>query len=886
MIECPLGAELANANYPDTVFDVQNGAVLEMNARLFNGKETSGSGMTVNDRAKEVTKFTKTGEGEIKFNKPCSVNGTFEVLGGTVTIAKGATFASSVNMNVLNGSVVNLADGAVLDCPVMQDAEVLTQNLLRAADIRVDASQYLVGFSRQDVAEFNNIGTSAGKFKTLTDVGGGHFQVEMTGANDYDTDYGHWSDANKTSYIGDKPYNGKNRLLSWGTRLAAFDGYQNQTQQLTVFAVMSSNGDKFDPIMFTKKNAPARVDALSGTFNVGYTGGTLRIQCGVNQCCEFSGEQLPTNKGTPVLLSVTRDGTVSTAKVYCHDTKEEAVVTKNDIAAENFDIDYVVLGTMLGADGKIVSNNGGRIGEVIVFSRALSEHERAYVEKYLKEKWFNSSATLPEVMDVNVAEGTAVYEGNAEIVKHGVGTLALGGTVRGLEVQSGGVELKNQTCASRAAIWMDAGDVKTVDINEQNRVTGIKNKGFAGGEFVQNTRAASTLDGGWGQPGLPKWTESGINGRGVLEFVGEQALVLNSYTNTSMRDLHVYAVVKTTGYRDGGTSYSKNSAMFSFASDTLAYTDYDSRSDGVLVMDVGESPNALVLRVGKGYSSSSAGRDGVRELDTSPFQEAQEGTKAGEPYLTVVHNTYAHTMFAQVLASDETIAVDYKLGPRHDSFNVYASTAANVMSPFNVNLVQLGGGLADHGAAANSGNAYHRRMWFGQMGEFIAFDKELSREEESELISYLRKKWFNKGGGSAVAPSFLSGKTLNPSISANADVKLGEGTTIESDIAKQTIASLEAADGVEWVRNAPTVALSGFGFFTVTGDAVINGSQSLVFSPEPGTSVDLIAANALGGTAVWTARIAGRTDAGSYSVNANERSVRLVHNAGTVIILR
>ncbi len=907
-IICPIGAELANGNYGDTVFDVKEGAVLEMNAQLFNGKATSGNDMTVDDRAKDDTKFVKQGKGEIKFNKPCSVNGTFEVQQGIVTIAKGASFASTVDLSVASDAVINLEEDAVFD------GSSTSYDVLQTAEVWMDASTWTTtdGTDSKPVKGdvIPNRGRTGGNFykfgnnsvfqmQSTKDLGG-----QLEGKADNWDFYG---------FEGESLWGVGNRvLLSWRVYSAVLDTYTNKSDQISVFMVFAGSeyahlSDRKEkdhrPLTLSSAVASGGATSVAGGFGITLdnTQSNLMLTYGEGGESKFSYSDtsvMPTKKTTPILVSNVRNGSTATSKVYVHDTKAIATNVITGLS-ENLNIDRVALGAMIGANGTVDPYFAGRIGEVLIFSRALHEDEIAYVESYLKRKWLNSKTEEKTVSDldvwanINVAEGSAGYRGSSNVTKEGSGTLALGGNDIGdVEAKAGELELKNQSWKSRAAIWVDASEASTITTNEQNRVTSVKNKGYAGGEFVQNLRRASALE-NWTLPTIPNYKTDGINSKGVLEFLGDSALVLNSYTNTSTRDMHVYAIVKTTGYcvSEDGFNVSGNSAIFSFANDALSAGDYDNVTDGILLFDVETSVNRLCVRVGnnggtQGVIVGAAGRDNVQQI--SSVDEAREGSKSGEPYLAVVHNTYAHSMFAQVLESDETLAVPYQIGPRNtwNEWNIFERTYANIMTPFNINLVQLGGGIADNGATACSGNSYHTRMWFGQMGEFIAFDKELSREEETELIAYLRKKWFGKGDGSETPPAFLSGETLNPSFVATANVKLGEGTTLESNISKQSIASLEVENDVQWVRAAPSAEPSGFGFFSVAGNAVINGNQSLEFSPEPGTTVDLITANALGGTAAWAARIAGKQDSGSYSVNSTDTAVRLSYNGGTLLIIR
>jgi hypothetical protein len=86
-------------------------------------------------------------------------------------------------------------------------------------------------------------------------------------------------------------------------------------------------------------------------------------------------------------------------------------------------------------------------------------------------------------------------------------------------------------------------------------------------------------------------------------------------------------------------------------------------------------------------------------------------------------------------------------------------------------------------------------MWFGRMGEFIMFDSDLAQQDQDLLLSYLRKKWLNKGDGSTTPPACLAGVTPSAPALAAAALSVKGGAMLEHAAPTQTLGALDLEDG-------------------------------------------------------------------------------------------
>ena len=202
---------------------------------------------------------------------------------------------------------------------------------------------------------------------------------------------------------------------------------------------------------------------------------------------------------------------------------------------------------------------------------------------------------------------------------------------------------------------------------------------------------------------------------------------------------------------------------------------------------------------------------------------------------------------------------------------------------FAVDSVLLGGRFTALGAAAyqDSGSGGANRLWRGYVGEFIVFDDPLSPAEEAELLAYLRKKWMNKGSGSSIPPTFMSGDYGVPNL-WDGKLSIVAGTTVEHSLPTLAAKTLEVGSGVNWVREWTDCAQ----LFADVRAMSFAGPQTIDFRPVLPESKSLVFGGTLTGECpVWTVRGNGASD--MYGLLENVAGgLRYRQRRGSVLIFR
>ena len=162
-------------------------------------------------------------------------------------------------------------------------------------------------------------------------------------------------------------------------------------------------------------------------------------------------------------------------------------------------------------------------------------------------------------------------------------------------------------CAT-ADVWLDASRLSLAD---GATVSSVPNLGTAGGNFAKFTWTA----GSWRIPDLPTYKANGINGKGVLNFNGVQALCLPTYTNKT-ENLQVFYVSQWTTWTPNG-GMGKWGGPMSFGNrkmtgddngeyGVLTYQHWDGSSVVPMVtLTKGASPSVRTAAVGTPYLVSS-----------------------------------------------------------------------------------------------------------------------------------------------------------------------------------------------------------------------------------------------------------------------------------------
>ncbi len=856
---------LGNAEYT-TVFDVRDGAVLEVNAHLQPGENAEATGL----RSSED--LVKKGGGELVLLKGCGARGTVDVQDGVVTLGPNARFAPEANVVVASNAKIQLRDGALL-----ASRSSAVGALVASADVWLDASR-LSAADGAAVASVPNFGTAGGAFAPFTWKDDSHVLPDVPTFAKYGID-------------------GKGALAFNGAQALALLSYTNRSTSVEVFFVG----------MWTKWAQKGTTDGSSGywgsPFSLGRRGMTVNDysdQNGVSyqhkdpnkadlgrfvtMPSEVSVYDPSLTNGTPYFLSTARNAGTITTTVCTSDATGDVSASATTVSAVSIDVvsigsrldpgaQAIVHSTQIGNDGHSTHGENrtfhGRLGELIVFTRTLSDAERASVAAYLKAKWLGSTVTavsdgtgtgartnavtvtVPDGARAAVAGMTGSMTGgrtDVAFTKSGAGTLEFAAAVSGVGVVSvdeGELMLpKGGEIASRADVWFDPTDAAAVERDADGTVVSVANKGRCGGVFGPAVGGNGTM------PATPAYVADGINGRSVVAFDGNSALILDSYTNVGWRSQHVYAILRRTawGEQEGKGHYS---GPYSFSN--VNAVNNDNSTYGAMHLEENATTNvtlfyggAASLEFGRGYDAT-----GVDLL-----------------HVTHQYATHANCVFERA-ADDTNNVATFRLWPTTASSNI-------------IDRLVLGGRAGPGGQVQWSGRGSgSNRMWFGQIGEFIVFREQLTYSEECALVAYLRKKWLGKGDGTDVPPAFLSGRYDEANF-GSAGLAMANGTRLVHAQTTRSIASLAAAGTVDWARVWGGATVEDLPLFKVAGDVAL-GVVNLDLWPKATSGKVLGYAGETSKGTTWRVALEGRASA--VSVSSREQGWWL-SPAGTILIFR
>ena len=783
----------------------------------------------------------KTGAGTLAFHDVLDIEGRMDVMDGTVAFGTGVQTITPATLGLVHApSVVRFGDGAVADLRLGRTSNVHT-GFLATAGIWFDATA-LRGREGTVVSAVPNFGTAGGAFTTT-------FAFGQTGQ------------APTFSAAG---LAGKPALTFNGRQSLALAAYTNTSDQITVFTVLqcdayypSADGrglwvgffstctpnadylgkygeDETDPGSLHTSFA----QKLDATYNtVEKTFSRLSVRQGTHTLYTLDAQgKLPI--GAPFLFAHRREGAAHAGSLYW-DAAAAEVTAGGTAETGAFTARLFSLGGRLTRAGQ--PNVGrmftGKIGELLVFDRALTSAETAFVKAYLKNKWFGTALdaaleteeepTVPQqraALDVPVGTAhVALVKADAAqallLSKTGAGCLGFsdaGGAARRLDVQEGALALRppEQAVASgKAVIWLDADDRDSMTLDAAGAVVAARNLGTAGGTFT-----LSTANGG-----VPYLTDgSGINGRRTLAFNNQSALWLASYTNNSdnARDLHLYGVFQRNGMKQqwGGP------ISFSCATDTSS--DHEVRGNFHI-----EDITATTVKLFFGTTGPSSAELYALEGENLFVDD--------EPFLFVSHQGATWTANAFIRAGLDDLAATPWL----------AQSGKKLTAP-RITLCQLGGRLKG-GVPQDGRNGTDERLWAGWLGEFIVFDRALQRGEEVQLLDYLRRKWFGKGEGSDTPPACLRRTSAAGRTHAGLDLALASGTALQVGVTNQPLASL-ALEGVAVTSELDGEAARG-PLFALTGGADLTGALAFETDRFPSGGVTFFTyGTSVSGTPAWT----------------------------------
>ncbi len=867
-----------------TAFFVKSGATLVVSSPLVMGRKGNGSpGIRRSGQG-----FTKYGAGELVLNGPVDVDGTITVAEGTLTLSRRTYASMAARLDVLRGATVRLDDGTLVASTLVRTAP---DPLLEQAEIWFDATR-INAEDGATVPFVPNLGTCGGTFHEFVLPEGSACQK-----------------AALPPTYSVSSLNGHPALVFNGSQALNLNTYTNNGLGLTVFIVYKWNSYS-DTAGLGNGGSPFHLSYLDPANHGSYDGGTSnhglwlyheKIANGYPACyrSEVGSQRYTLNwsgmlggdlsdRLIPVVVSHRRRDALNQGYVFYGAGVNDAYHTGTSGYSASHDIQNVCLGGRLIYDGspfyywgssKINRMFLGQIGEFIVFSRGLSDAERTYIHTYLRRKWLGATDAMPSLPALEVAaatatnlvvdvpasaratlavDGSAADDASGLLVKNGAGTLAyasVAAPVDAVETAAGTLEMSDAGASSLAAIWIDPSDASTVTTSDADgtlRVTAIRNKGSAGGKFTRNPYSRDGC-----QAPCPPYNTTGINGLATIGFDRYSALATAAYTNRNFetRQIFIYGVFRRNEFADSNGK-GKGGAPFSM---TCRNEDtYDVLTDGTILLQDDEAAKFSLHSLDPAH--------GNWRIALTPFAD-------GTPFIAVVRHFSPYVAF---LTWDPTTATCNMVREQNDTFD-----------PLSVDWVQLGGRIAEGGAAYMSavmtdgridgGN----RMWCGDVGEFLVFDRQLSPSDENLLAKYLAKKWFNSGDGSAVPPAFLTGRPSAPSFRSGTALTMADGTVLASAAGPVALGSLSFGGDATLVRAGG----ADMKFADVTGALTFGGSASLSYSLWPTNTVQLFTYGSLTGPSAWTLN-AGR-QARRYDVMTDAGGIFLRYKPiGTTIYMR
>ena len=781
------------------------------------GAELRLNGCLTTASASSERSLVKSGAGTLCLNGEVAI-GEVRVEAGSVAYTRNTHFDPGASVLPAPGAKVILEDGADVSSPFD-----VSGGLVASADIWIDATK-IAAEEGAAITSLLNLGTAGGSFSVARASG------------------------SSSPTLAANAISGRSALCFDGTHAFYTDVYTNKANSLTTFVVAQASAHVkwSSPIsLSTVGSGNSGEEQHEGTFFYSFNGDSLssfkaaRGKVGNSTedwAFDYSLPDLTT--GMPYLLEHRRDGSWATGSAYCGEEHADCVKTNTANWLQQ-NITRMQIGGRMYKTGLPYSGrlHKGYVGEVIVFTRALSEVEYASVESYLKRKWFGADKPEPSYqgdvpyygsrIDLEVAEGaTARFSADTvsgdvggDFHKTGAGTLLVGDATLAARfaAEEGTLALAATGTPCQAAIWLDPSDADTVTMTG-DYVTSLANKGTLGGAFAKHFGNGPTLS----------RDAAGINGNAVLNFAGGSSLMYDGFVRDdgSPRSLHVYAVVSRTEYK-------QYTAPFSFAhSDN---TDYDKRANGTFLYTENYK-DRYIYRTFYGYDARGLTNAVTRQTQAtdSYFIDLPRRDADGDVCLAVNRMGPDWQLFSTELADDDVSAVPW-----------YATWDCS-LKPLHVNRVQLGGSMKNGGTAFGEGGG-----WKGRIGEFIVFDRALTQADEAELLAYLRKKWLNKGEGSLTPPACLSGATLPSALGPDVALDVRAPARLVHALPVQNIFSL-ALDGITIERVGWGNDPSAFRLFNVADGVTASGGIALRADPMPTSTVGVFGYGAFDNGATWT----------------------------------
>ena len=751
------------------VFDIREGAILDLDSAL-------------RPAGRNFRSLRKTGGGTLRLLMAPYTYGGIEVAAGTLALAgRNVRIARDIPLRIADGARLVLEDGATLD-----QAPDISSPLLAEAAVWLDASQLRGGFvNGSGLACTPNRGTAGGVFELEPSAVGPVYRP--TGLNGLPTI--------------DNQYNSNGR----GLKLVG--AFSHTGSELSTYVVACGTANTLANGLYGKEGSPFSFGTTrggsdaAGGFRYSYTARnafTIYFS-GSGSAMSVTDDDVSLAAG-PFISATRRDATTASLWQYRGDASNDFMKAMSG-TFPNYDIANMGLFFQVNnKDGQMRRDRTwlGQLSELLVFPRKLTDAEDEAVRGYLAKKWFASTrewAALPTnapavTFPVTVEAGDTAalnFDKDASsppfaVAKLGAGALddfsaAPGG--RTLDVREGRAAFTPATnfhCP--AALWFDAADSGALSTNAAGAVLSVRNKGWAGGEFLpRDDTGARTCAPGTGE----------IGGKTAVVFDGGDFLRTRAFTNSTPRNLYIYLVRQ----RD---AYVQNAGLFAFVSSANLATANDDAVTGAAL----------------GYESSDK---------------------------RVVFDYGNNTAYADTTGANGTPDIDFFFV---GGCMACAGSLGPGNSVTNLTNLGTGGRAGDNDILRTTNNLFHigsrlgagdvmKTFLKGRIGEILVFEEPLNFSQEEELIPYLQKKWMGVGDGSATPPRWLAQPGTEVETGGRLAVRQAAGTELGQNGATVALASYTSEGAVAWTRDA---ALTN-ALFSVAGDMAFGGPVDLTLNPFP-----------------------------------------------------
>ncbi len=413
----------------------------------------------------------------------------------------------------------------------------------------------------------------------------------------------------------------------------------------------------------------------------------------------------------------------------------------------------------------------GQIGEVLVYDRVLNAPERAAVEAYLSSKWLGIGTPLNNVLPATTA----------------------------------------LTVGSGASVDLDGVDQTVASLSGEGTVL---NNAARGCTLTVGGDDASTVFSG------------GILGSITLAKVGLGTLTLYGTNSYSGRTMVQSGVLKLGGWPvTAGLSYrldASEASSLTRSGDNV--TDWADATGNGVTFSQGTASQQPVYE-----ASAINGLPAIRFGDLASTRLVANQVKTVQTVFIACRMTYADGVNGiwghagndkGIRARSLTQWLDTSSGANVDDFtwqgqmyiNGAAGTSFTALQPHVLTAVAAAStpwttAIGDYWGSAQ----YNTRYFHGEIGEVLVYDRVLSAGERQAVEAYLSHKWL--------------GTTTPSRLSANADMTVAAGATLDLNGQAQTLASL----GGEGSVTGAGLSVSGQ---TAPGGAGAVGTLSLQSAPD------------------------------------------------------